>query len=182
MAENYNEFTQGVEPGGLRSREENRILICYLVAKLRKPITQDMLCDTICAEGISNYFELKQSLSDVIESNNVYTDSDGYLFLTVLGKKNLSILEHDLPYSIREKALNSVVNAQTKQRQQQDYNIEIEALDKGYNVTVSVLDSNEKLMSTTIFVADYEQALKVKEKFNENPVKIYSEIISLLMA
>ena len=182
MSDNFDGFTQGIEPGGLRSRNENRILICYLVAKLGKPITQELLCDTVCAEGISNYFELKQALFDVIESKNIYTDSDGYLYLTVQGKENLATLEHDLPYTIREKSLNAVLNAISKQQRTQDYSVDIDALENGYNITVCILDSGEKLMSTTIYVADYEQALTVKEKFENNPVKIYSEIVALLMA
>ena len=182
MSENHNELTQGVVPGGLRSREENRILICYLVAKLGKPVNQDLLCDAVCAEGISNYFEIKQALSDLIESKNIYTDNDGCLFLSIQGKSNVSALEHDLPYTVREEALNAVINAQTRQKEEQNYSVEIEPLERGYNVTVNVLDSDEKIMSATIYVADYEQALTVKNKFNNNPVKIYSEIISLLMA
>ena len=55
-------------------------------------------------------------------------------------------------------------------------------MEKGCNVTISVVDADDEIMSVKLFVADYDQALAVKERFLEDPVKIYSNIVALLLA
>lgn len=180
----YDAFTEGVEPGGLRNRNEIKTLICYLVSHLDTPITKGQLNNIICEEGLANYFELNQALSEVIENGNVRTGDgeDPELYITEIGKQNTSTLEKDLPYTVRESALNAAVRLQIRLRREREHRIEIIQLEKGCNITMSVLDGEDELMTVTIFVADYEQALAVKEKFLSDPVSVYSNIISQLMA
>ncbi len=180
----YDTFTEGVEPGGLRNRNEIKTLICYLVAHLDTPITKGQLNTIICEEGLANYFELNQALSEVIENGNVSITEgeDPELLITSIGKQNSQTLESDLPYSVRESALNAAVRLQTRLRREREHKIEITRLDNGCNITMSVLDGDDELMTVTVFVADYEQALAVKEKFLSDPVRVYSNIIALLMA
>ncbi len=182
--ENYDTFTEGVEPGGLRDRNEIKTLICYLVSHLDTPITKGQLNTVICEEGLANYFELNQALSEVIENGNVsvVNGEDPELFITSIGKANTATLERDLPYSVRESALNAAVKLQTRLRREREHKIQIDRLEKGCNITMSVLDGSDELLTITVFVADYEQALSVKEKFLSDPVTVYSDIISMLMA
>lgn len=180
----YDAFTEGVEPGGLRNRNEIKTLICYLVSHLDTPITKAQLNDIICEEGLANYFELNQALSEVVDNGNITVShsEDPELFITDIGKHNTVTLEKDLPYTVRENALNAAVRLQTRLRREREHKIEITRLEKGCNITMSVLDGEDELMTVTIFVADYEQALAVKEKFLSDPVKVYSNIVALLMA
>lgn len=180
----YDAFTEGIEPGGLRNRNEIKTLICYLVSHLDTPITKGQLNDIICEEGLANYFELNQALSEVIDNGNIYAEEsdDPQLFITEIGKQNTQTLEKDLPYTVRENALNAAVRLQTRLRREREHRIEITRLEKGCNITMSVLDGEDELMTVTLFVADYEQAIMVKEKFLSDPVNVYSNIVALLMA
>ncbi|MBP3938036.1 MAG: DUF4364 family protein [Clostridia bacterium] len=180
----YDAFTEGIEPGGLRNRNEIKTLICYLVSHLDTPITKGQLNDIICEEGLANYFELNQALSEVIDNGNISIKKgdDPELYITEIGKQNTQTLEKDLPYTVRETALNAAVRLQTRLRREREHKIEIIRLEKGCDITMSVLDGEDVLMSVTIFVADYEQALAVKEKFLSDPVNVYSNIVALLMA
>lgn len=183
--ENLNTFSEGIEPGGLRDRNEIKTLICYLVNRLETPITKEQLNEIICEEGIANYFELNQALSEVISNGNVSYDLDGteeILHITEIGKNNAAILEDDIPYTVREKAFNAAIKLQTLLRIERENKIEIQKIDNGYNIKISVLDGSDEIMSVILFVADYEQALAVKEKYISDPTKVYSGIVSLLMA
>lgn len=180
-----NTFTQGIEPGGLRTRNEIKILICYLVSRLKTPITKSQLTDIICDEGLANYFELNQALSEVIGNGNIRISQQGndeILMITDIGKSNSDILEDDIPYSVREKAFNAAINYQTLLRRERENNIVLTELDNGYNISISVLDGSDEIMSVSLYAADYEQAMQVKTKYLSNPTKVYSGIISLLMA
>ena len=185
--EMYDAFTGGVEPGGLRSRNEIKTLICYLVSHLDIPITRNQLNNIVCEEGLANYFELNQALMEVVDNGNVIMKpsedgTDAELYITAIGKQNTTTLEGDLPYTVRENALNAAIMLQTRLRREREHKIDIVRLENGCNITMSVLDGNDELMTITIFVADYEQAIAVKEKFLSDPVTVYSNIVAMLMA
>lgn len=183
--EEYDAFTSGVEPGGLRNRNEIKTLICYLVSKLETPITREQLSSVICEEGIANYFELNQALSEVITTGNISAneaDGDSMLYITPSGRQFSRTIEHEVPYTVRENAFNACIRLQTRLRREREHKITIEQLDNGCNITMSVVDGDDELMTITLFVADYEQANAVKEKFLSDPVKVYSNIVALLMA
>lgn len=183
--EQYDAFTSGIEPGGLRNRNEIKTLICYLVSKLETPITKEQLVTVICEEGIANYFELNQALSEVVENGSIVAEQNGgdpLLKITQNGRNYCKAIEHEIPYSVRESAFNAAIRMQTRLRREREHKIKIDRLENGCNITMSVLDGEDELMTVTVFVADYEQALAVREKFLSDPVTVYSNIIALLMA
>ena len=181
----YDAFSEGVEPGGLRNRNEIKTLICYLVSRLETPITREQLSTVICEEGIANYFELNQAISEVVDNGSIYlknTEGDPELYITAQGKKNSQAIESEIPYTIRENAFNAAIRLQTRLRREREHRIKIDKLENGCSITMSVLDGDDELMTVSLFVADYDQALAVKEKFLADPVKVYSNIVALLMA
>ena len=184
--ENYDAFFEGVEPGGLRSRSEIKLLICYIICKIDGGITKNQLTDILCKNSIANYFDISQALSDVIRTGNIrcelIEDGEEMLYPTDLGKVNTAQLENDLPYTVKEAALNATVEMLTHQKRESENSIEIVPHGSGFDVTISVMDNDDRLLSVTLFVADDEQAQSVKEKYLRDPVKLYSTIVALLMA
>lgn len=177
----YDSFSEGVEPGGLRTKNEIKVLIGYLLNRLSEPFTKEQLDEIICGEELANYFEMSQALSELVDSGNVNFENNE-LTITEKGRRNSEILEHDIPFTVREKALNAAVRLQTRLKRERENKIVIDRLENGCNVTLSVVDGDDEMMSVKLFVADYEQALSVKERFLEDPVKIYSNIVALLLA
>ncbi len=181
----YDAFFQGVEPGGLRTRGEIRLLICYIVCRVDGGITKTQLIDVICKKSLANYFEISQALSDMIKTGNIRCEFDNgeeLLYPTELGKSNTAQLEDELPYTVKEAALNTAVEMLTKFKRERENEIKIEPHGTGYDVTLSVLDNDDRLLSVTLFVADLEQAQAVKEKYLRDPIKFYSTVVALLMA
>lgn len=183
--ENYDAFFEGVEPGGLRSRSEIKLLICYIICRIDGGITKNQLTDILCRKSLANYFEISQALSDVIKTGNIrseFADGEEMLYPTDLGRTNTSQLENELPYTVKETALNATYEMLTRLKRERENEIEIVPHGSGYDVTLSVMDNNDKLLSITLFVADEEQAQTVKENFLQDPIKFYSTIVALLMA
>ena len=50
----YDAFSQGVKPGGLRSRNEIKILICYIICKIDSGITKKQHNEINTTEGLTN--------------------------------------------------------------------------------------------------------------------------------
>lgn len=177
----YDSFSEGVELGGLRTKNEIKILIGYLLSRLDTPLTREQLDEIICGEEIANYFEMSQALCELVDNGNIKIEGNE-LIITEKGRENSETLEHDIPYTVREKAFNTAVRLQTRLRRERENKIEIERVEKGCNVILSVVDADDEIMSVKLFVADYDQALAVKERFLADPVNIYSNIVALLLA
>lgn len=177
----YESFSEGVELGGLRTKNEIKILICYLLSRLETPLTREQLDEVICGEELANYFEMSQALSELTGNDNVYIKNNE-LIITRKGRDNSETLEHDIPYTVKERALNAAIRLQTRLRRERENKISIDKVENGCYVTISVVDADDELMSVKLFVADYDQALAVKERFLEDPVRIYSNIVALLLA
>ena len=97
----YDSFSEGVELGGLRTKNEIKILIGYLLSRLDTPLKREQLDEIICGEELANYFEMSQALSELADSGNVKI-RDNELSITEKGKKNSETLEHDIPFTVRE--------------------------------------------------------------------------------
>ena len=177
----FDTFDEGVTLGGVRSKNEIRILICYLLNCVKENMDKELVVQAITIEELANYFEMSQALSELADNGNVII-KENELIITDKGKKNSETLEHDIPFTVREQAFNAAVRLQTRLRRERENKIRIDRVEKGCNVTISVVDADDEIMSVKLFVADYDQALAVKERFLEDPVRIYSNIVALLLA
>ncbi|HBL40568.1 MAG TPA: hypothetical protein DDY98_02950 [Ruminococcaceae bacterium] len=177
-------FDEGIDPGGLRSRNEIQLLVCYLLSGIDEKITRAQLCEISLDKGLANYFEINQAISDLTANGSVcsdFVDCEEYLSITEKGRSSSKTLESQLPKSIREKAINAAIKMLTLARSKRENTVEVEKLPEGgFNVTFCVSDPKAQLMRLTVFVADEMQVETVKNNFYEDPVKLYSGIIASL--
>ena len=123
----YDAFSAGVEPGGLRNRNEIKVLIAFLIDNLERPLSKRQLFTVIQQEGLANYFEASQALSELMSGGIVdfdLKDDEELLCLTPNGRTAMHI-ETDVPKSVREKALNEAVRLQTLERRMRENKIDI---------------------------------------------------------
>ena len=50
----FDAFTGGVEPGGLRTKNQIRILICYLLSSVDAPLSRQDIIGIMQDNGLSN--------------------------------------------------------------------------------------------------------------------------------
>lgn len=179
----YDAFSAGVEFGGLRTRQEIKLLICYLLENLEKPLSKTQISQIMQGQGLANYFEVNQALDELASAGTVQVrlfEEQEMLFLTETVHEATKILESDLPKAVREKAINAAVKMQTKARRLRENKIEVKKLETGYHVTFTISDKDDVLMSLTVYVADITQVETIKLGFLNDPVGLYSAIIASL--
>ncbi|MBQ5565914.1 MAG: DUF4364 family protein, partial [Clostridia bacterium] len=132
----YDAIDAGIEPGGLRSRSNVRLLICYIMNSVNKPIKKDFIISAMQKNGIANYFEILEAFNDLHKKQNIVrTDSENDLFtVTKSGKLIAGNLSDDLPKSIRERAMASVTEPLMQERNETENVSEIKKLQNGYMV------------------------------------------------
>jgi predicted RNA binding protein with dsRBD fold (UPF0201 family) len=178
----FDAFDAGVELGGLRTRDDIKLLVCYLVKSV-DGLTKTILNETMQEGGFANYFEVNDALSELVKFGNItieYIDDDEVLYITDKGKQAAEVLETNLPRTVRERAINCAIRLMTLARRQQENKIDVEKTEKGYNVTFTLADGDDELMKLTVFAADSMQVELLKQNFLNDPVKLYSNILSVL--
>ena len=54
----FDAFAGDIALGGLRNMLEIKILVCYMLSRVKEPMTRKQLCDCLQEEGLVNFFDL----------------------------------------------------------------------------------------------------------------------------
>lgn len=180
----FDAFDAGIELGGLRSRDDIRLLICYLLKSIDAPMTKQMLNDAMQEDGLANFFEVGQAIEELLKTGNITADildEEEVLTVTEKGREAAELLQTSLPRTVREKAVNSAIRLTTRAKVERDNKIEVRKEDDGgYTITFTLFDRGTELMKLSIYVVDSLQLETVKQNFINDPVKVYSTIITSL--
>ncbi len=180
----YDAFDAGIELGGLRSRDDIRLLICYLLKSVDVPMTRQMLNDAMQEDGLANFFEVGQAIEELLKTGNITADildEDEVVTVTEKGREAAELLQTSLPRTVREKAVNSAIRLVTRAKVERENRIEVRKEDDGgYTITFTLFDRGTELMKLSIYVVDSIQLETVKKNFIDDPVKVYSSIITSL--
>ena len=175
----FDAFTEGVEPGGLRNRTQIKILITFIVSRIKEPLKDTMIIEALQIHGLANYFEVSQALDELFD-NGILSTSEGLVYLTPKGALSIDELSQELPKTVKETALADALNLQILEKRESENTVEITKSDRGYFVTCRVTHKNDNLMELTVYAADYEQAEQIKRKFLKDPSYVYSTVITSL--
>ena len=179
----FDAFDAGIELGGLRNRDDIRLLVCYLLKAIDKPIEKEQLNNALLENGLANYFEISQAITELLSNGAidmlVIDDEECYKILP-RGKEIAENLEMTLPKTVRERAVNSAIKLLTLKEVERENRIDVEKVEDGYNVTFSLMSGNDELMKLTLLVGDSMQVESVKKNYLEDPIKLYSSIITAL--
>lgn len=170
----------GIRPGGLRSKQDIKILICYILDKCTSELSRQSLERALINSQLVNYFEASDCLSDLIKLGNIELEGE-ICKLTDSGREISERLEDGLPTSVRQRAVAATLELCETERRLRENKVEISCTDMGCEVKCRVLgDKTEDLLRIVLNVADREQAKIIEENFLKRPELIYSAVIALL--
>lgn len=175
-------FSFDVEPGGLRTTAEIKILICYLLKTVNTPLPRRLLDEVMQENGLANYFDAGQALAELLDNGSIQKTGDGEECYTVTeqGRNSADTLETTLSFSVREKAVGSAMRLLAKVKHERENRVEVQKVEGGYAVSCSVLDRNLELMTVRLLVADSLQAEMVREQFLKDPLTLYQHLLAML--
>ena len=175
-------FDAGIDPGGLRDRNEIKILICYLLKTVDKPLSFDSLNEILQKDGLVNYFEFAQCMHELLLTGHIdLAGQDDYYKCTKLGAGTAAMFERRLPLSVREKSVRSAIRLLARIKREAENRVTVsEKPGGGYDVTCTVLDGGDSLLSVGLLVPGRAQAEAVRRRFLEDPELLYKGVIALL--
>lgn len=173
----------GVKPGGLVSRDEIKILICYILSRFDKPIPERQLKETLHFEGIANFFEIAdaiQQLYAIGHLERVDKDGEEMYRITESGKEISQTLQRSISLSVRERSVEIVERMLSRHKIEKETKIEITKADMGYMISCSFMEGATELMTLRLQLPSKEEAYRVREHFLENAVEIYIKTTALM--
>lgn len=174
-------LTAGVSPDGLRSRRDIKILICFILANFKEPLSRDDLLEIITHDGLANYFEVCAAIDPLIENGNISEDEETKLLTaTDNGRLIAESLYTSLPLTVREKSMAVGSRMLSRRRHEKENNVEIIPSGNGYIVKCEVLDGDTVLLATSLYVTNIEYARIVKERFLNAPQELYLAVLKQL--
>ena len=173
-------FSDGVEPGGLRTSQEIKILVCYMLLGVGEPMPRQAVLDIIAGNGMANFFETGNAIDELIRLDNLTEEENGALTLTDTGRQIADTLAGMIPYTLRERSVQSALQLLGRTRRERENQVSVERLERGCNVTCAIHDDGRPMMSVTLRVADDLQAQLVRERFLSDPVLLYRSLLAVL--
>ena len=179
-----NFISAGVAPGGLYSREEIRLLLCDLARQLAQPLSVPVAEAALTGEGLVNYFEFHAALQELTQSGRIeLTTQKGELVLVLPEKFHHAAahLAQELPRQARDRALHAAEQLQRHSQREQDNRISVYPThDGGFYITFRQGESDDMLLSVTIYAPDKDQAERIRRRFLENPGRLYSAVLGAI--
>ena len=179
---NFDALTGGVEPGGLRTRSDIRILVCYLLTSIDAPLAKDDLINIAVDNGLANYFELAGAIDEMAQKGIIAVSGKNGEFCaaTETARMISKQLDAELPASVRRKALSAAVNLLAKAKRERENHVEIVPAERGFCVTCHISGGKTDLMDFSLYVPDLAQANLVKVNFQSKPETVYRMLLALV--
>lgn len=177
-----NAFTAGIHPGGLTNHQEIKILICFLLDKIKFPLKKNDITSILQNYGLANYFEASQAFSEMVANNNIVLDSEesGEYSITPSGKMVVEELSDMIPVSIREKALKSVDSYMSRLKSEQENKVIIKKNPRGYDVICKISGGEFNMLELKIYAPNLMEATIIRDNFYRSPETLYREIMTYL--
>ena len=179
----YEGFRAGVEPGGLTTDYEIKILICHVLKHIERPMPVSALIELFVGEGIGNYFEAASAAAALVKSGHIAIggcEGEKCYTLTDLGESAAGTFEKTLPLSVREKAVDAANRYFIRRERRAHNKAEVQKADDGYLLTLTITDVGSDLLKLTILLPDEETCGRIRERFLDDPVVVYKGVVASL--
>jgi len=172
-------FTAGVKPGGLTDNTQIRILLCYLI-KSAGPVPRSVLEGALLEEELANYFEVASSLADLEKQGLAAVDESDRFRITKNGLTVADTLSLDLPRTVREAAIRSVLRFQKWIHKTAMNRAKVCQTDDGYTVDCAIGDMGNDIFRLQLTMPDALTADMVKNRFIARGSDIYATLMDEL--
>lgn len=170
--------------GSKKEIVENKLILLYLINKIKIPISNLQITKLILENKFMNYFLLQQFLSELIDNKFLITEnSEGkqLLQITEAGIKTLEYFEERIPAGIKSNIDNTFAVIRKKMKNETLITADFMPVSESEFIsTCKVGEDNFSLMELKVTVGTKKDARKICENWKKSSQEIYSEIIEIL--
>lgn len=180
----FDTFDEGIAPGGLRSKNEIKILICYLFDAVNDKMSQSLVVEAIRADELANFFEIVVAFEELVKDGNLVksdiVDNEQTFVLSDNGRVIAQQLETALAHSVKQKSYDCALRLLSERKTARENFVDIQKCDNGFEVVCRVSGGEIDLLSFTLYAPNYEQAEVIKRNFLSYPQTVYKTMLGLM--
>lgn len=180
----FNTFDEGIAPGGLRSKNEIKILICYLYNTVNDKMSQSLVVEAIRSDELANFFEIVVAFEELITDGNLeksdVIDGEQTYVITNNGRVIAMQLETTLAHTVKQKSYNCALRLLSERRTARENHVEIRKTENGFEVDCRVSGGEVTLLEFTLYAPNHEQAEIIKKNFLSYPQAVYKTMLGLM--
>ncbi|MBR6812498.1 MAG: DUF4364 family protein [Oscillospiraceae bacterium] len=169
--------------GYIRSKLDIKLLIlCFLSNMQNLTASFDHLTELSLIDGAVDYFEFCQSLSELVDGEQVQHTEDGRYRITANGLNNYKVCENDLVLTVRRKAVSLAQDVVNRIQRDKLIHSSSEPRQGGdYTVHMRLNDLKDNILAIDMMVTSEEHAKQMRKNFEENAEKIYNAVLRALL-
>ena len=155
-----------------------KILICYFLRQINRPITPLQLTEIATDDGIVNYFVFTDAMNQLLDAKTVTlenVDGEDYYVLSEIAKLGADDFKSMVPKSFRDKILGSGLKFFAKLKNQKDVLTNIAKQERGFT------DGPLMLMDLKLYAPDREQAELLRDQIAKNPADFYAKVLDFAL-
>ncbi|MGN0674472.1 MAG: DUF4364 family protein [Oscillospiraceae bacterium] len=168
----------------LNSVHDVKVLICYLLDKLNRPVTEEQLYEIALNSEVINYFYYTEAMGDLLKNQSVIKVQRGgetYIEPTEKGRFGADYFNESIPYYFRKQLLKAAMYYFARLKRESEADIEITETPNGCEVNCKIKDTRFDLMRISLYAPDYDQAKLIKDKILLNPADFYSKVVGFVL-
>ncbi len=169
-------------PGFIHDKLDIKVLVLYVMSRVAAPIDFAALTELALWDDGIDYFDYAECVDELVSSEHLSLENKCYE-ITEKGRRNGSICESGLPYSVRLKCDKALTRLNAVLRRNQQVRMEVQAReDDYYTLRLFLDDEGGNMMTLSLLTISAEQAEQLGSRFRAQPEFIYNSIIELLTA
>ncbi|MBQ8868459.1 MAG: DUF4364 family protein [Oscillospiraceae bacterium] len=178
-------FMQNVKKGGPATIFDIKVMLCYLLNSLNKPISAEDLLNVMMSEQLVNYFEYESAMAELVKGGQVekfVSDSEEEFYqISKNGAALVVDLESSLAMSLKSRVVAAAIKVLTFKQNAEENNVEVTAAEGGgYNLTLEVPGEPQPLCKLQLYFPERLQAEMARDGFLTNPTLVYAAILAAL--
>ncbi len=179
----FETFVAGVGPYGLNDVYEIKILVCYLLDKVKKPFSGEEMNTIFQNSSTVDYFALTTAIAQLEKTGHIKrvktADGEGFELME-LGAETSRQLNSTLPSALRDKIIKAALNLLSARKLSKERDAVINSVQDGYVVSCAVHDIGSDLLKMDVFAPDMPSAELIKKEFLQNTQNVYKALIGIL--
>ena len=162
-----------------------KLIILYMLNRVDFPLTNSQLSDFITAKEYTNYFNIQQVLSDLVEDQYISlqeTKNNSLYRITETGKETLSLFYQSISRNIRDD-IDMFLTEQKYSLREEVSNISdyYEVRKNEYVCELKVIERDTTVIEIRIVVPSEENAKTVCSRWRQKNADIYAYVINSLL-
>ena len=157
---------------------DNKLLILYIIKKLKHPCSNDCITDIILSNNFFNYFLLQQYLIELVENEYliiIHSKNEELYKIAPLGRKILEMFQNRIS-KFKIDCFKNYMSAIEKKNQIISSEVNI----KSNNLEVTFLKNNKPILNLIIPNQSKDQIQLITKNCKDNSDHIYNLILSAI--